>query len=126
MVNSIRYTFQIIFSCIGMLGCLFNIWIFIKYRENKGFAFELVIYLSISCLTSNIGYLIYNDQIINNKNLCIFQGIIILISESSQYIWLAIICYSIYKNVSSSLLFFETNPFCKSCCKNFPFQRTAL
>lgn len=94
------------FGCISVIFSLFLVFIYLFYKSFRTWSFELVVYLCIFLIITNISYMIYfinpNDQLpelSNMKHICYAQGILITIGELGQFLTTTFISYSIFFNV---------------------------
>ena len=96
------FIIEIIIGSLSLLGSFFNIFCFVFFKSLRCFALEIVFYLSLSCMLTNITYLIniiQNEEEERNNTLCKIQGFSMIWFELSQSIWATLIAYSISKNV---------------------------
>jgi hypothetical protein len=90
---------EFIFGSLSIAGSFFNISMFLFFKDLRNEATELIFHLSMSCIFTNISYLLAfspNNEI--SSLICNLQGITMIFFESSQAIWVTIISYSAYKN----------------------------
>lgn len=100
--SSLIYLIEITIGSISLIGSFFNIFCFVFFKSLRCFALEIVFYLSLACMLTNISYMINfiktNDESFDDT-LCKIQGFGMIWFEHSQSIWATLIAYSISKNV---------------------------
>jgi hypothetical protein len=94
-LNYLKLTLTI----ISMTGCLFVCLLFIFIKQIRNFPMEMVAYLCVACLFVNISYSLYTVGDVIDDNLCNSQTFLMIWSETSMYIWAAIIAYWLYQRV---------------------------
>ena len=90
---------QMIFGSLSIVSCIFNLVMFLFLEGVKSEATELIFYLSISSIITNISYIMnFEDKgISDGRNaVCQIQGFLILWFDLSQVIWATLVCYSVY------------------------------
>ena len=93
---------QMIFGSLSIVSCIFNMVMFLFLEGVKSEATELIFYLSISSIITNISYIMnFEDKGISDgrKAVCQIQGFLILWFDLSQVIWATLVCYSVYLNI---------------------------
>lgn len=104
-LNSLHLTTKIIasFSILGLLLVEFCFWYFRKIRT---FAFELVMWLSLSSIFFNISFYFDPSDKIENYNKktlstgCIIQALLNIFFDLSTMIWTTIIGFTAYISVA--------------------------
>ena len=99
---------QNICSSFSIMGSLFNFFMYLIFKNLRNEATVLTVYLSISCLFTNISYIIKFFPIENNNDLviCQIQGFSLISSQISTQIWATLISYVAYiKTVTNNSIF---------------------
>ena len=83
--------------CIGSITCALLLVVIISYlfcTKERGVKFELIFYLSISCLFTTIGYMIpWNTSKHLKDANCMAQSVLMTTFEISEFIFAMIIGY---------------------------------
>jgi hypothetical protein len=90
---------KLILTVISMTGCIFVCLLFIFVKRIRSFPMEMVVYLCMACLFVNISYSIYTVGETVDDNLCKSQTFLMIWSETSMYLWAAIIGFWLYQRV---------------------------
>ena len=99
---TINITLRLFFNSLSLLGSLFIIISYIKFKRLRKFAFKLIFYLSISDLIFSIStFLVVNDAEDVNEHFCAFQGFALYYSSLSTIFWTSCIAYSLQKVVTT-------------------------
>lgn len=108
---------------LSILGCLFIIIMFLCNKSLRSFAFETVIYLTLSSMMSTISYLIYliDDPNQINWNACYVQSFLMVMFENCQYIWGTLIGYGVYQAVVADDLNESSTTNQSECKKRFRY-----
>lgn len=69
--------------------------------KNKTVVYELVVYLSITCFLTLLSYMLPWGIKDGNSPICIAQSFLMVIFESSQFLWATIIGYNVSKGIKS-------------------------
>jgi hypothetical protein len=88
-------------TTISMTGCVFVILLFILVKRIRSFPMEMVCCLCFSCLIVNLSYALYyveSNYDIDN-HLCQGQAFLMVFSETSMYLWAALIGYWLFQRV---------------------------
>ena len=85
-------------SLISMLAIILILFLFFKYGQNKSNRGELVIYLCIATFLSSLSYSM-PWGLTKEDTLCIIQGNLMLIAETSQYICGALVGYDTFHSI---------------------------
>jgi hypothetical protein len=91
-------TASLVSSSLSLLGSLFVIFFFIRYKETRTFASLLVFQLNIADFGEALIHLsipyVYNTD---NPNLCVAQGFLSNFFNLCSVFWTSVIAFSIYK-----------------------------
>ena len=92
---------RIISASLSIIGSLFNVIMYFIFNDLRNEATELIVYLSISCIFTNISfYLKFNNK---EDLMCQIQGFGLFSSQISSQIWVTLISYTAYiKTVSNN------------------------
>ena len=105
----------IIFASISLLSDLFIVICYINFKVlRKSFAFQLILYLTISNILTMIGrYLVFptGDNLENENILCKFQGLLINYGMLSSLLWVDIFSHSLYSVIVKNNKNIENNHF---------------
>lgn len=85
-------------SLISMLAIILILFLFFKHGQNTSNRGELVIYLCIATFLSSLSYSL-PWGLTGQDPLCIIQGNLMLIAETSQYICGALVGYDSYHSI---------------------------
>lgn len=110
-MQEVNYAFDIIViifyytvGIVSILASLFLIAAFAFFKENRTRSFELVVYLSICLMLSNISYIMHYTKIVDPvpsrwNSICLAQASLMTIGEIGQTLFTTFIAYSIYSNI---------------------------
>ena len=93
---------NIISISLSLMGNIFIIFCFIKFKHLSQFVFKLVLFLSISDILKNISQLFILEKPNGNNFLCNFQSFFLVFSDLSVQIWTTIIAYIIQTQILKS------------------------
>ncbi len=95
------YLIEIVLGGLSILSSFFNISVFVLFENVRTEATELIFCLSISCIMTNISYIMHfsEDPTVSKTGICQIQGFLMIWFEISQAIWATLISYSLYNNI---------------------------
>ena len=94
---------RLLFNSLSLLGSLFIIFSYFKFKRLRKFAFKLIFYLSISDLIFSIStFLITNNASEMSPHFCAFQGFSLYYSSISTVFWTSCIAFSLQRVVTSN------------------------
>lgn len=107
-VNYYQDLFVVItYHCLASLSILFSVFlisVYIIYKKFRNPSFELVVYLSITVIITNLSYIINYMKIVDDppevsSKICNAQAILMTTGEIGNFITTTVISYSIYRNI---------------------------
>ena len=95
------YIILLVLGSISILSSFFNMTMFVLLKRIRTEATELIFYLSIACILTNISYIMNftENPLDSSTAICQAQGFLMLWFETSQAIWATLISYSVYNNI---------------------------
>ena len=78
-------------SIVSMVFIFITVLLYFLYRKNSSTRAELLIYLCLSTFFSSVSYILPWNTSSDYPSLCTFQGILMVIAETGQYLWAGII-----------------------------------
>lgn len=110
-MQEVNYYFDIIvivfYYSVGVfsiVASLFLIAAYAFYKEIRTRSFELIVYLSVSLIITNISYIMHYNKIVDPTPsrwdfFCLAQATLMTTGEISQTLFTTFIAYSIYTNI---------------------------
>ena len=99
-VNHI-FIIELLLGSMSILSSFFNMAMFILIKSVRTEATELIFYLSIACILTNISYIMNftENPLDSSTAICQAQGFLMIWFDMSQAIWATLISYSVYNNI---------------------------
>ena len=95
------YIILLVLGSISILSSFFNMTMFVLLKRIRTEATELIFYLSIACILTNISYIMNftENPLDSSTAICQAQGFLMIWFDMSQAIWATLISYSVYNNI---------------------------
>lgn len=107
--NTAAILLDLIGSFFSIIGSVFILCLFIKYRQLQNFAFKMIAYLSLSDLIISIGKIItvFRFEEVEDQDdddfLCYLQAFLINYGGLASVLWTACISFAMKKSVISGI-----------------------
>ena len=88
-------------SAFSLIGCFFIVSMYVTFSELRGYAFKMILVLTILDIFNCVGFLIPTYDSPNDSASCHVQALLINASSFCGILWTSVIAYSLYSIISN-------------------------